>query len=87
VGGCRRTGELTKVVDRGTAAIQNMLSTILCQIVPQVGRQGGHMAAGCEEWPRLSCHVRLTMTLTQGVHDGAGRRLFHAHAIPSRLTG
>lgn len=34
----RKTGEVTKVVDRGTAAIQNVLSTILFQIVPQVGR-------------------------------------------------
>lgn len=32
----RKTGEVTKVVDRGTAAIQNVLSTILFQIAPQV---------------------------------------------------
>jgi ABC-type transport system involved in Fe-S cluster assembly fused permease/ATPase subunit len=32
----RKTGEVTKVVDRGTSAIQNVLSTILFQIVPQV---------------------------------------------------
>jgi ABC-type transport system involved in Fe-S cluster assembly fused permease/ATPase subunit len=41
----RKTGEVTKVVDRGTAAIQNVLSTILFQIVPQVGLQQG--ASGC----------------------------------------
>jgi hypothetical protein len=32
----RKTGEVTKVVDRGTAAIQNVLSTILFSIAPQV---------------------------------------------------
>jgi hypothetical protein len=32
----RKTGEVTKVVDRGTAAIQNVLSTILFSILPQV---------------------------------------------------
>jgi len=36
----RKTGEVTKVVDRGTAAIQNVLSTILFQIVPQVRFSG-----------------------------------------------
>jgi hypothetical protein len=33
---CLERGELTKVVDRGTAAMQDVLSTILFQIVPQV---------------------------------------------------
>jgi ABC-type transport system involved in Fe-S cluster assembly fused permease/ATPase subunit len=33
-------GEVTKTVDRGTAAIQNVLSTILFQILPQVCDQG-----------------------------------------------
>lgn len=32
----RKTGEVTKVVDRGTNAIQNVLSTIVFQIAPQV---------------------------------------------------
>ena len=32
----RKTGEVTKVVDRGTAAIQNVLSTIVFSIAPQV---------------------------------------------------
>lgn len=36
MGACLERGELTKVVDRGTAAMQDVLSTILFQIVPQV---------------------------------------------------
>ena len=36
----RKTGEVTKVVDRGTSAIQNVLSTILFQIAPQVRGAG-----------------------------------------------
>jgi ABC-type transport system involved in Fe-S cluster assembly fused permease/ATPase subunit len=40
----RKTGEVTKVVDRGTAAIQNVLSTILFSIAPQVGDRQLHIA-------------------------------------------
>lgn len=32
----KKTGEVTKVVDRGTNAIQNILSTVLFNILPQV---------------------------------------------------
>jgi hypothetical protein len=39
----RKTGEVTKVVDRGTSAIQNVLSTILFQIVPQVRASTGNV--------------------------------------------
>ena len=49
----RKTGEVTKVVDRGTAAIQNVLSTILFQIVPQVcvvGRGGGIVGGWLGLW-------------------------------------
>lgn len=36
----RKTGEVTKVVDRGTSAIQNVLSTIVFSIAPQVRSAG-----------------------------------------------
>lgn len=36
----RKTGEVTKVVDRGTAAIQNVLSTIVFSIAPQASGAG-----------------------------------------------
>lgn len=32
----KKTGEVTKVVDRGTNAMQNILSTILFNVLPQV---------------------------------------------------
>ncbi|GFR40137.1 hypothetical protein Agub_g693, partial [Astrephomene gubernaculifera] len=32
----RKTGEVTKVVDRGTSAMQNILSTILFNVLPQI---------------------------------------------------
>ena len=32
----KKTGEVTKMVDRGTNAMQNILSTILFSIVPQL---------------------------------------------------
>lgn len=43
----RKTGEVTKVVDRGTAAIQNVLSTILFSIAPQVGCRVWHCQHSC----------------------------------------
>lgn len=33
----RKTGEVLRVLDRGTSAIQNILSTVLFSIGPQVG--------------------------------------------------
>jgi hypothetical protein len=46
----KKTGEVTRVVDRGTNAMQNLLSTVLFNILPQVGNGwagGGGMHWGC----------------------------------------
>jgi len=45
----KKTGEVTKVVDRGTSAIQNVLSTIVFSIAPQVT---GAQSVG---WKRVAC--------------------------------
>lgn len=42
----KKTGEVTRIVDRGTSAIQNVLSTIVFSIAPQVvGRGGGGLGS------------------------------------------
>ena len=37
----RKTGELTRVLDRGSSAIQNLLSTVLFQVKSDGGAFGG----------------------------------------------
>eukprot|EP00878_Enallax_costatus_P015689 GHUV01016437.1.p1 GENE.GHUV01016437.1~~GHUV01016437.1.p1 ORF type:complete len:820 (+),score=192.83 GHUV01016437.1:571-3030(+) len=70
----RKTGEVTKVVDRGTAAIQNVLSTILFQIAPQVVDMlaaATYLAGALEPWVALivfitiGSYIPLTIIVTE----------------------
>eukprot|EP00879_Flechtneria_rotunda_P018678 GHRR01019601.1.p1 GENE.GHRR01019601.1~~GHRR01019601.1.p1 ORF type:complete len:623 (+),score=198.83 GHRR01019601.1:173-2041(+) len=70
----RKTGEVTKVVDRGTAAIQNVLSTILFQILPQVVDMltaATYLAGALEPWVALivfitiGSYIPLTIIVTE----------------------
>lgn len=49
----KKTGEVTKVVDRGTNAIQNILSTVLFNILPQASTR--RACAGAEQIMMLAC--------------------------------
>ncbi|WIA42366.1 hypothetical protein OEZ86_008373 [Tetradesmus obliquus] len=58
----RKTGEVTKVVDRGTAAIQNVLSTILFSIAPQIVDMlaaATYLAGALEPWVALIVFVTI----------------------------
>jgi ATP-binding cassette subfamily B (MDR/TAP) protein 6 len=70
----RKTGEVTRVVDRGTAAMQNVLSTVIFSIAPQlldVLLASCYLAAALEPWIALvvfitvGSYIPLTIAVTE----------------------
>ncbi|KAK9823014.1 hypothetical protein WJX81_007044 [Elliptochloris bilobata] len=70
----RKTGEVTRIMDRGTASIQNILSTVLFSIVPQlfdIVAACIFIAAALEGWIAvivfitLGSYILLTVYLTE----------------------
>jgi len=70
----RKTGELTRVMDRGTAAIQSLLSTVLFSILPQlidIVAASIYIAAALQPWIALilfvclASYIPITILLTE----------------------
>ena len=70
----RKTGELTRVMDRGTAAIQSLLSTVLFSILPQVIdiiAAALYVAAALQPWVAvilfvcLAAYIPTTIAITE----------------------
>jgi ATP-binding cassette subfamily B (MDR/TAP) protein 6 len=70
----KKTGEVTKVVDRGTSAIQNVLSTVVFQIAPQIIDMiaaATYLAGSLEPWIAgitfitIGSYIPLTILVTE----------------------
>lgn len=91
----RKTGEVTKVVDRGTNAIQNVLSTVLFSIGPQmfdVLAAATYLSMALEPWIALIMFVTIgsyiPMTIMVTEWRGSIRRDMNKaeNALGARVT-
>ena len=70
----RKTGEITRQLDRGTAAIQNVLSTVVFNIGPSIfdiAAASVYVAASLNVWVAIIVFVTMAsyipITVSQGL--------------------